>query len=271
MDCRWVRGAMRCFGDERGSVAVYVTMVGLAAIGAGAVAIDVGQGVILQTQIQNAANAPAIAAATQLDGRDAARARANTVAKEIMDSQTAIAADSGENAKGPIFYSQHTPTKVSATSDQDAAIVEVMLETRRVDHLFGPSLQTTIAQEKSQAELKAADDLSQEYTICSMYYLIRSQCLASRDDAGSLMLAAISNEALVSAAEYSISFGKQAGLVPEAIIARQKFAYQEQIGKLNSCNTLSGLALEYADSCQAIMQNPGDAFYKELQRQQASD
>ena len=260
MDCRWVRGAIRCFGD--------VTMVSLAAIGAGAVAIDVGRGASLQTQMQSAA----MAAPAQLDGRDGARARAKTVAKDIVVSQTAITAHSDEiKAKDPIFYSQYTSTEVLATSDQDAAIVEVTLKARHVDHRFGPILQTTIAQEKSQAELKAADDLSHEYAICSMYYLIRAQCLASRDDAGSLMLAARSNEALVSAAEYSLSFGKQAGLVPEAIIARQKFAYQEQIGKLNSCNTLSRLALEYGDSCQAIVQNPGDAFYKELQRQQASD
>jgi Flp pilus assembly protein TadG len=261
---------MRFFGDERGSVAVYVTMVGLTAIGAGAVAIDVGRGVILRTQMQNAADARAMPAAAQLDERDGARAR-ETVAKDIMDSQTAIAADSDEiKAKNPIFYSD-TPTKVLATSDQDAAIVEVTLEARRVDYLHGPILQTTIAQEKSQAELEAADDLSHEYTICSMYYLIRSQCLASRGDAGSLMLAARSIEALDAAAEYSLSFGKQAGLLPEAIIARQKFAYQEQSGKLNNCSKISGLALEYADSCQVIMQNPGDAFYKELQRQQAWD
>jgi Putative Flp pilus-assembly TadE/G-like len=263
---------MRFFGDERGSVAVYVAMIGLTAIGAGAAAIDVGRGVILRTQMQNAADARAMAAAAQLDGRDGARARAKTVAKDIMDSQTAIAADSDEiKAKDPIFYSQYTPTKVLATSDQDAAIVEVTLEARRVDYLHGPILQTTIAQEKSKAELEAADDLSHEYTICSMYYLIRSQCLASRGDAGSLMLAARSIEALDAAAEYSLSFGKQAGLLPEAIIVRQKLAYQEQSGKLNNCSKISGLALEYADSCQVIMQNPGDAFYKELQRQQAWD
>jgi hypothetical protein len=87
-----------------------------------------------------------------------------------MESQTAFAADSGEmKAKDPIFHSQYKPTRVSATSDQNAAIVEVTLEARRVDHPFGAILQTTIAPEESQAELKAADDLSHEYTICSMY------------------------------------------------------------------------------------------------------
>jgi hypothetical protein len=128
-----------------------------------------------------------------------------------------------------------------------------------------------IAQDRSEAELQAADDLSYEYTICSMYYLIRSQCLAGRGDAGSLMLAVRSNEALDAAAAYSLSFGKQAGLLPRAIIARQKFAYQEQSHQLKNCNKISRLALEYADSCQAIMQNPGDAFFKKLQQEKTWD
>ena len=82
-----------------------------------------------------------MAAAAQLDGRDGARTRATTVAKNVMVSRTAIAADS-ENikVKDPIFYSQYTPTKVLATTDQDAAVVEVTLEAKRVDYLFAPIL-----------------------------------------------------------------------------------------------------------------------------------
>src|SRR5262249_21797752 len=122
---------------------------------------------------------------------------------------------------------------------------------------------TAIAQEKSQTELEAADDLSHEYTICSMYYLIRSQYLTTRGDAGSLMLADSSNDDLDLTAEYSLSFGKQAGLLPEAIIARQKLAYQEQSRRINNkCSSISILRLEHSDRCQAIMQNPDDAFYK---------
>jgi Flp pilus assembly protein TadG len=141
MSCRWARGLSRIFGDERGGVAVYAAMAALTAIGAGAVAVDVGRAAILRTQMQNAADARAMAAAAQLDGRDGARARAKTVAKNVMYSQTAIAADSDEiKVKDPVFYSQYTPTKILATSDQDAAIVEVTLEARRVDYLFGPIL-----------------------------------------------------------------------------------------------------------------------------------
>ena len=122
-------------------MAAYAAMAALTAIGAGAVAVDVGRAAILRTQMQNAVDARAMAAAAQLDGRDGARTRATTVAKNVMVSRTAIAADS-ENikVKDPIFYSQYTPTKVLATTDQDAAVVEVTLEAKRVDYLFAPIL-----------------------------------------------------------------------------------------------------------------------------------
>jgi hypothetical protein len=120
-----------------------------------------------------------------------------------------------------------------------------------------------IAQDRSEAELQAADDLSHEYTICSMYYLIRSQCLASRGDAGSLMLAVRSNEALDAAAAYSLSFGKQAGLLPRAIIARQKLAYQAQSHQLEIVkNTYINIGI-----CRHLSShngNPGDAFFKKV-------
>ncbi|MGH6932668.1 MAG: hypothetical protein ACREEE_09580, partial [Dongiaceae bacterium] len=82
-----------------------------------------------------------MAAAAQLDGRDGARSRATAVAKNTMDARTALAADDDEiEIKNPIYYSQYTPTKILATSDQDAAVVEVTLEARRVDYLFAPIL-----------------------------------------------------------------------------------------------------------------------------------
>src|SRR5438552_15781247 len=111
MHCRRSRGLRQFLRNEGGSVAVYAAMAVLTAIGAGAVAVDVGRAAILRTQMQNTADARAMAAAAQLDGRDGARARATTVAKNVMVSQTAIAADSANiKAKDPIFYSQYTPT-----------------------------------------------------------------------------------------------------------------------------------------------------------------
>jgi Flp pilus assembly protein TadG len=132
----------RLLRDEHAGVAAYAAMIAITAIGAGAVAVDFGRAAVLRNQMQNAADARAMAAAAQLDGRDGARARATTVAKQTMQSKTALAADSKKiEIKEPAFYSQYSPTKVLATGDQDALIVEVTLQARRVDYFFAPILQ----------------------------------------------------------------------------------------------------------------------------------
>jgi hypothetical protein len=136
-----IRAAKRLLRDDRAAVAAYAAMAALTAIGAGAVAVDFGRAAILRTQMQNAADARAMAAAAQLDGRDGARARATTIAMDVMESESAIAADDDDiKIKNPVFYSQYTPTKVLATSDQDALVVEVTLQAKRVDYLFSPIL-----------------------------------------------------------------------------------------------------------------------------------
>jgi hypothetical protein len=131
----------RVLREEGAGVAAYVAMAAFTAIGAGAVAVDFGRAAVLRTQMQNAADARAMAAAAQLDGRDGARDRATTVAKELMDSVSAIAANKRDlKIQNPVFYSQYTPSKILATTDQDAHIVEVTLEARSVDYFFSPIL-----------------------------------------------------------------------------------------------------------------------------------
>ncbi len=137
-----IRAVGRLFRNDSGSVAGYAAIAALTAMGAGALAVDFGRAAILRTQMQNAADARAMAAAAQLDGRDGARARATEVATQVMDAKSAIAADDDDiDIKEPVFYSEYTPSKVLATSDQDALIVEVTLEARRVDYIFSPVLQ----------------------------------------------------------------------------------------------------------------------------------
>ncbi len=132
---------LHLFRDDRGGVAVLGAMVALTAIGAGAVAIDVGRMVVLRSQMQNAADARAMSAAAQLDGRDGARSRATTVAENVMVHGSGIPEDDSDIEVASVqFYSQYTPTKVAATGDQDATVVEVVLEARQVGFLFEPVL-----------------------------------------------------------------------------------------------------------------------------------
>jgi Flp pilus assembly protein TadG len=107
----------------------------------GAIAIDVGRMAVLRSQMQNTADARAMAAAVQLDGRDGAQDRAKTVAQDVMSAASAIPSDGSDLKVASVnFYSQYTPTKVVATNDQNAVFVEVVLEARQVNMLFEPVL-----------------------------------------------------------------------------------------------------------------------------------
>ena len=53
----------RLVRDDRGGVAVFGAMTALISIGAGAIAIDVGRMTVLRSQMQNTADARAMAAA----------------------------------------------------------------------------------------------------------------------------------------------------------------------------------------------------------------
>ena len=55
-----MRNQRHLLRDDRGGVAVFGAMVALTAIGAGAVAVDVGRMSVLRSQMQNAADARAM-------------------------------------------------------------------------------------------------------------------------------------------------------------------------------------------------------------------
>jgi Flp pilus assembly protein TadG len=142
------------FAEERGGVAVFGAMVTLIAIGAGAVAVDVGRMTVLRSQMQNAADARAMAAAVQLDGRDGAQNRARTVAEDIMHHGSTIPSDEIEMEVSTVnFYSQYTPTKIAATNDQTSQFVEVVLEARQVDLLFEPVLDMLTGNDSNSTRL----------------------------------------------------------------------------------------------------------------------
>lgn len=143
-----VAGAVTAFtADRSGAVALYVGMVSALLIGAGAVVFDIGRVEIVKTQMQNAADAAALAAAVHLDGLDGARARAQVVAQNAASQQSLIdvgAVANGNSADIVVnsvdFYSAYTPSKVAATSDADAAFVEVTIAPRDVSLFMEPVL-----------------------------------------------------------------------------------------------------------------------------------
>ncbi len=127
--------------DEGGGVTAYSAFFIVFAIGLGALAIDVGRMAVLRSQMQDRADAGAMAAAVHLDGREGAQARATAVATNAMSQTSGIPGD-GENLNVQTvnFYSEYDPTPVAATGDEDSKFVEVILEPRRVNFFLEPIL-----------------------------------------------------------------------------------------------------------------------------------
>ncbi|MCH7694352.1 MAG: hypothetical protein IID50_12995 [Proteobacteria bacterium] len=109
------------------------------AIGVGALALDVGRMTVLRSQMQDRADAGAMAAAVQLDGRVGAQTRATAVAMNAMSQTSGISGDGQTlNVQTVNFYSEYGAIPVAATGDKDSRFVEVILEPRRVDFLLEP-------------------------------------------------------------------------------------------------------------------------------------
>ena len=146
--------------DEGGAVAVMLALMLAALFGMMALAMDLGKAWNLQTELQHAADACALAGATQLDGTDGARARAidacvtkvaaplvtNTQrfasdglgADVTFDTNTAIDTDTGKALNTDIKFYTSLPISSSpeAASDAEATYIEATVAPRRVDFSF---------------------------------------------------------------------------------------------------------------------------------------
>ncbi len=127
--------------DEKGGVAVFAGFFTVLALGAGALVLDVGRMSVLRSQMQNRADAGAMAGAAQLDGRAGAQVRATTIATAAMSQSSAITSSASVLGVNSIaFYSAITPSPVLATSDEDSKYIEINLDPKNVDFLLEPLL-----------------------------------------------------------------------------------------------------------------------------------
>lgn len=76
---------------ERGSFLVIMAIMLVLLIAIGALALDLGRVFVLRNEMQNAADAAALAAAMELDGRDGARARAEAAARQLLEHDSRFA------------------------------------------------------------------------------------------------------------------------------------------------------------------------------------
>ena len=159
-------GIISSFGrDERGGVAVFAGFFTVLALGAGALVLDVGRMSVLRSQMQDRADAGAMAGAAQLDGRAGAQARATAVATTAMSQSSKITSSAAELTVNAVtFYSEIDPLPVLATGDEDSKYMEVLLDPKNVGFVLEPLL-VTAAGTGSQT-LNAAATAGVEPFIC---------------------------------------------------------------------------------------------------------
>src|SRR3954449_7013486 len=78
--------AIRLWRDDRGAIAPLTAMTLFALIAVGGVAFDYARLAAMDTELQQAADQAALAAATQLDRADGAQARATTAIEDADNS-----------------------------------------------------------------------------------------------------------------------------------------------------------------------------------------
>ena len=142
--------------DERGAVAPLVALSLFALVGIAGVAFDYSRVAGMDSELQNGADQAALAGASQLDKQDGACARAANAAIALLSNPTllandndgltvkinngntiGIADDACSSVAGITFYEDKDKTTV-ATSDADAAFIEVAVDARVANYAFTP-------------------------------------------------------------------------------------------------------------------------------------
>ena len=153
-----MRLSFRLWQNDCGAVAptVALSIVGLVAVGG--IAFDYSRLLALDTELQNAADQAALAAATQLDGEAGACSRASSAAVTMVANQSRFADDTTSSAitipaeptcdaVGSVPANQASPgirfwqdeaKTVAATTDANANFVEVTVNYRRANYALTP-------------------------------------------------------------------------------------------------------------------------------------
>ena len=142
-----MRRLLKLGRDKRGAVAPTVALSLFALIGAGGIAFDYARLASLDTELQQAADQAALAAATQLDGLSNSRARATAAAQQLVANSTLFANETSSRALSVATvafcsaYDDDLPTNPAdpatapsgctvASGDADAKVAVVTMATR---------------------------------------------------------------------------------------------------------------------------------------------
>lgn len=146
------RSAQRFLRSTSGAVAPTVALSLFGLIAAGGIAFDYARMASMNTELQNAADHAALAAATQLDGQSGACDRARAAAVGMVSNQTLMANDgnglgvtitqgsgcaANSSDDGVRLYKDINHT-TAATSDADAKYVMVVVDSRTANYALTP-------------------------------------------------------------------------------------------------------------------------------------
>ena len=139
------RAAWNLWRDEGAAVAPTIALVLAALIAVGGIAFDYARMAGMETELQNAADQAALAAAGQLDGVDGARARATQAAQQLVENLTLFANDGSGNAVTVptiVFYSGYDSATGAkgpvASTDEEANYVLVTVGARTANYALTP-------------------------------------------------------------------------------------------------------------------------------------
>ncbi|MDE1918789.1 MAG: pilus assembly protein [Sphingomonadales bacterium] len=141
-----LRRAAACLArDERGAIAVTYALALTGLVAAAGVSFDFARMVSLSSEMHNAADQAALAAATQLDGSNSAIANATNAAKTLVVNKTLLANDGGSRPitiAGLKFYATYADAEASnantTTDPTKAKFVRVAVNARQAYYAFTP-------------------------------------------------------------------------------------------------------------------------------------
>jgi hypothetical protein len=137
------------YNDTRGVILPYVTMMLVIVVGVAVLALDGARFMSLQTQLQNGADALALAGAAELDRLPDSETRAINAISHLLTNSTLFGADAGRNVQvaGISFYSRLPPSDASpittgapASSPTNARFVSVSVQPVAVRTIFPAAL-----------------------------------------------------------------------------------------------------------------------------------
>ena len=131
---------------EKGSILVYTGAFMAVGVGGAALSIDIGRIVLLRTQLQNRADAGALAGAAQLDANVGAMERAQVVVVDSMVAYTTALQQAGEELPvlSVVIYPAEddgiTRDMFTAPTDATARFVEVLMERKTLSFFYAPAV-----------------------------------------------------------------------------------------------------------------------------------